>query len=250
MILLTITLVIVSHGNTNVLQIAVAVLFTGFGLFSLHERSYVAGQIAKAGGISAFLAQEVSSEMWSTYLSFADLTGIHDEFDAWCTQQAAPLTISITEQGLSDTLAAVYGVEQEAKNTAYGIKDVLTGWGSRQITLTLTSVALFLMAVLSLTNMLYFPGPDLLSDLLTGLILLLISGLGYWLTRYREKRASEQMLASPVTTVNMDELMCVAIAADIHDAFCSYLRTVSKPVTFQTASDWLIMKQKQNMSVN
>ncbi|HCE8947667.1 TPA: hypothetical protein NHT78_000711 [Morganella morganii] len=115
----------------------------------------------------------------------------------------------------------------------------------RQSVLTLLSAALFMSGGILLFCGLAVLRPEFLNDLLIALLLLITAMVVYWLTRYREKQLTMQMMSSPVTTATLDILMSVAVAADIHDAFCDYVRTVPKPVTIGSATDWLTAEQKR-----
>lgn len=243
--LLSVALIFLSRGNPYLLVSATGAMAAAFYLFMLHRQSYVTGLIAKAGGVTAFLAREVSPEEWPVYRDVADLTGIRREFDAWCAQQAVPVTIGAAEQALGVIMAETYGIEREVRDDAYSLKSVITGQAQRQSVLTLLSAALFMSGGMLLFCGLAVLRPEFFNDLLTGLILLIAAMVVYWLTRYREKQLTMQMLASPVTTATLDILMSVAVAADIHDIFCDYMRAVPKPVTIGSATDWLTAEQKR-----
>lgn len=246
--LLSVALIFLLRSNLYLIVPATGAMAAAFYLFMLHRQSYVTGLIAKSGGVTAFLAREVSPEEWPVYRDAADLTGIRREFDAWCAQQPVPVTTGAAEQELGVIMAEKYGIEREVRNDDYPLKSIITGQAHRQSVLTLLSAALFMSGGMLLFCGLAVFRPEFLNDLLLGLILLIAAMVVYWLTRYREKQLTIQMQASPVTTATLDILMNVAVAADIHDAFCDYMRTVPKPVTIGSATDWLTAEQKRRQS--
>lgn len=243
--LLSVALIFLLRSNLYLIVPVTGAMAAAFYLFMLHRQSYVTGLIAKAGGVAAFFARDVSPEEWPVYRDLANLTGIRREFDVWCAQQPVPVTIGAAEQELGVIMAETYGIEREVRNDAYSLKSIITGQAHRQSVLTLLSAALFMSGGILLFCGLAVLRPEFLNDLLIALLLLITAMVVYWLTRYREKQLTMQMMSSPVTTATLDILMSVAVAADIHDAFCDYMRTVPKPVTIGSATDWLTAEQKR-----